>query len=269
MKIKYDAEKLYQMISDFYNISGISITILGKDRERVTNHIVKQQEFCMLMQKTHHCLCTDSDSQIITQCRKTKKPAFHTCHAGLFDASLPVIVDDEVVGYITLGQVRKNDDFSSIVKHLPKELVPHLEPLYKKLPLYNSAQMESVIRIVNAIITQIVKENMIEITTEELSILAAKYIDENLGEDLSVDNLCHHLNVSRNRLYQCFHQCFNLTVNEYITKKRIKKAIGLLKNPALSIDEVSKQAGFSEASYFYKVLKKETGKSPKFFRKDV
>jgi len=268
MKIKYDADNLYQLISDFYKISGISIAILSKDRKRVTNHVVKRQEFCCALQKEHSHLCRECDTKIITQCKNTRKPAMHMCHAGLLDAALPIIVEDEIVGFITMGQVRKSADFDSVKKKVPISLIPELEKYYNNLALLSEEQMESAIRIVNAVITQIVKENMIEITTEELSILADKYIDENLSEDLSVEKLCRKLNVSKNRLYECFHLCFNSTINEYIVKKRIRKAIELLANDNISIDDVAKEAGFSESSYFYKVFRKETGYTPGFFKKN-
>ncbi len=266
MKIRYDADSLYELISDFYKISGISISIVGKNRERVTNYTVKRQDFCNLMQKTHIHLCHRCDSEIIAQCEKTRKPALHTCHAGLFDAALPIIVEGEIVGYVTIGQVRRNESFSSVATKLPTELIDELEAHYYKLPIFDNAQMESAIRIVNAIITQIVKENMIEITTEELSILAAKYIDEHICEELSVEKLCHHLNISKNRLYQCMRQCFDLTVNGYITKRRIEKATELLNDPELSVKAIAKEVGFSETPYFYKVFKKETGKTPRSFK---
>lgn len=269
MKIKYDADKLWQLISDFYEISGISITIVGKNRERVTNQVVKRQEFCCLLQEKYTGLCANSDTEIITRCNKTGTPAMHICHAGLLDATLPIIVEDEIVGYITMGQVRTNEDFSSIASKLPRELLGELEPLWEKLPLCTPLQMESAIRIVNAIITKIVKENMIEITTEELSILASKYIEENIAGDLSVEKLCRYFNVSKNRLYECFHLCFNMTVNNYIIKTRLKKAVMLLKNNELSIDEIAKQTGFSEASYFYKVFKKEMGETVKSYRHKI
>ena len=188
------------------------------------------------------------------------------CHAGLLDATLPIIAEDEIVGYISMGQVRTCEDFSSIASKLPPELIPQLEECWNNLPLCNIQKMESTVRIVNAIITKIVKENMIEITTEELSILASKYIDAHLTEDLSVEKLCRYFNISKNRLYECFHLCFNSTVNEYIIKKKIQKSIELLSNDALSADDIAKESGFSDASYFYKVFKKETGETPKSYK---
>ncbi|MBQ4145317.1 MAG: helix-turn-helix transcriptional regulator, partial [Clostridia bacterium] len=72
--------------------------------------------------------------------------------------------------------------------------------------------------------------------------------------------------VSNNRLYECFHLCFNQTINGYITGKRIEKSVSLLMDEKLSIEEVAKESGFSDVSYFYKVFKKETGQTPKSYR---
>ena len=269
MKIKYNADKLWQHISDFYEISGIAITISGANREEIIAQKVKRQEFCKLLQQQDRCKCIDSDNEILTKCHKTGEPAMHICHAGLLDATLPIIVENEVVGYITMGQVRASEDFSSVENRLPENLRPQLKELWKELPLCSVSKMESAVRIANAIVTKIVKENMIEITTEEFSILVSKYIEENLTGDLSVEKLCQQFNVSKNRLYECFHLCFNQTVNEYIINVRIKKAISLLLEGKLSVEEIANESGFSEVSYFYKVFKKETGLTPKRYCQSI
>lgn len=263
MKIKYDADKLWQHISDFYEISGIPITISGANREEIISQKVKRQEFCQLLQLQDRCKCISSDDEILTKCNNTGEPAMHICHAGLLDAALPIVVENEVVGYITMGQVRASEDFSSVKNRLPENLRPQLETLWHKLPLCSISKMESAVRIANTIVTKIVKENMIEIATEEFSILISKYIEDNLTGDLSVEKLCQQFNVSKNRLYECFHLCFNQTVNEYIINARIKKASALLLEGKLSVEEISRKSGFSEVSYFYKVFKKETGQTPK------
>ena len=266
MKIDYNSEKLYQLISDFHKISGISITMLGKDRQRVTNNVVELRKFCCAVQREHSALCKASDTKLIEQCTKTRKPAIHVCHAGLIDAAIPVIVEDEIVGYISMGQIRRDLNFSEVSKFLPEELLPELEDLYENMPICNFEQMESAVRIVEAVISKIVEENMIQIKAEELSKLAEKYIDENLQGRLSVETLCRHLNVSKNRLYECFHTYFNSTVNEYITQKRVLRAMEMLKNSKLTVEDIAKEVGFTDTSYFYKVFKNQTNKTPKSWK---
>lgn len=268
MNINYDIDRLNQIIADFYQITGISITILDRNFLEVTKCAVKRQEFCKTLQANGlKNTCMESDNNLLSQCTATKKTAFYVCYAGLLDAAMPIVVQGEIVGYILMGQVRRSSNFSDISNRLPEGLIPTLEKHFHNLPLYNDKQMESALRIVSAVITKIMEDKMIVITLEELSSLAEEYIEGNLDKKLSIEDLCHYLNVSKNRLYQCFSQRFNCTVNEYIIRKKIEKAQRLLQDTTISIDMIAEKVGFSESSYFYKVFKKVTGKTPNEYRK--
>jgi len=48
-----------------------------------------------------------------------------------------------------------------------------------------------------------------------------------------------------------------------------KKSIDLLQTTDLPIEEISGMMGFSSSSYFRKVLKEHTGKTPHEIRKDA
>ncbi|MEE1042955.1 MAG: AraC family transcriptional regulator, partial [Clostridia bacterium] len=93
------------------------------------------------------------------------------------------------------------------------------------------------------------------------------YISENLEYDLSVKKISKNINVSKSVLYKRFHQCFNCTISEFINTKRIEKSIELLVKTDLSMDEVSRKSGFSSASYFGKIFKREIGVSPLKYKK--
>ncbi len=268
MKIQYDMEKLNQMIEDFYQITGISINLLDREYKGVTDQVLVRKPFCRLLQSCWNHRCNEYDKKILKECANTRKPVIHICYAGLLDAALPVVVKGEIVGYIIMGQVRKVEDFSVIAKQLPQELIPQLRESYTQLPLYSLEQMESATRIVGAMITRIIEEEMILITSEELATLAGEYIAEHLNEPLTIEGLCRIFFVSKNRLYQCFHQYYNNTVSGYITQKRMEKAMELLRKNKDAIEMIAEKVGYGDSSYFYKVFKKVTGRTPVAYRKE-
>ena len=53
---------------------------------------------------------------------------------------------------------------------------------------------------------------------------------------------------------------------EYLTKVRMEKAVQLLRNTDLTIEEIAKQIGYSNSSYFIKVFREWIGFSPGEFR---
>ena len=265
MKINFDTEKLRENLLDFYNITGISITIVTSDRRHITGYAGKCREFCKLIQKDHVNLCSTSDRDMLKKCKETKKPCVQICHAHLMDAAIPVIIKNEIAGYVILGQIRRSQNYDDVATYVPPALKEELRKHYMDLPYYTDEQIKSALKIACVIVTKIIEEEMITITSEELSQLATDYVEKNLGNDLSLNTLCRHLNVSKNRLYKCFRDYFDCTISEYINKKRIEKSIELLNKHKLSIDEIAKEVGFSDSSYFHKVFKKETGKTPRIY----
>ena len=80
-------------------------------------------------------------------------------------------------------------------------------------------------------------------------------------------DICRSTNLSKTVLYDAFHQKFRCTVSSYINAKRVERSMELLDKTDLSIEEISQRTGFSSASYYSKIFKKQTGKSPLQYRK--
>lgn len=87
------------------------------------------------------------------------------------------------------------------------------------------------------------------------------FINKNLSEKITLNILEDRFYVSKYYLCHVFKKNTGFTVMEYVTYKRVMKAIELLisGNPAL---DVAHTVGFGDYSTFYKAFKKITGFSP-------
>jgi DNA-binding response OmpR family regulator/anti-sigma regulatory factor (Ser/Thr protein kinase) len=93
---------------------------------------------------------------------------------------------------------------------------------------------------------------------------AKEFILTNLeNENLSVNDLSKHLNVSRFTLIRRFKKVNNSTPNFYIQKIRLEKAKELIKNKVANVTEIAFKVGFSSTTYFSYSFKKEFGLTPK------
>jgi len=63
-----------------------------------------------------------------------------------------------------------------------------------------------------------------------------------------------------------FHRHYNMTVGDYIRKRRIEHASELLSNSELSLAEVASVCGFSDQSHFCALFRKHVGVTPSKFR---
>lgn len=93
------------------------------------------------------------------------------------------------------------------------------------------------------------------------------YIDAHFAEPLSLTDLANHFHFNPSYLSTYFSTHHRVGFNEYINEIRIEKAKELLRNGTVSISKISGMAGYSDHSYFCKVFKKKTGKSPSSYRR--
>jgi AraC family transcriptional regulator len=94
-----------------------------------------------------------------------------------------------------------------------------------------------------------------------------EYIHEHLSEDLSLREIAAFLQMSPNYFTSLFKQSTGLSAHQYVIHCRIEKAERLLTKSDLSIVEVAQQVGFQSQSHFVNVFRKQTGMTPKTYRK--
>lgn len=83
---------------------------------------------------------------------------------------------------------------------------------------------------------------------------------------LSVDDICKQIGISRVQLYRKVKTLLNCSVNDYLMNRRLKKSQFLLQQD-LTINEIAYQTGFSSPTYFATLFKNKFGVSPSVFRK--
>ncbi len=96
---------------------------------------------------------------------------------------------------------------------------------------------------------------------------AVRYIEENLTQRLTLNQVASSINLSPNYLSSLFKKELGVGFVDYITEKRVERAKELLENTGLRTYEVAQQAGFVDESYVSKTFKRLTGKRPSAFRK--
>lgn len=88
-----------------------------------------------------------------------------------------------------------------------------------------------------------------------------------MNPSCTVSELAQHCKVSECTLFLKFRRHFGKTPVEFRHRILAEKAMALLATTDLSVEEISSRLGFSSSSYFRKVLKRETGKTPTQIRK--
>ncbi len=89
-----------------------------------------------------------------------------------------------------------------------------------------------------------------------------EYINENFNYSIPLQDLEKKFFISKYHLCRIFFKATGLTVHQYITKKRLAHANGLIKS-GKSLGEAAQMSGFNNYSSFYRAYVNEFGIKPK------
>ena len=95
------------------------------------------------------------------------------------------------------------------------------------------------------------------------------HINLNLTQDLSLKRLSAEYSVNASYLSALFKKEMGVTLTDYISQQRIRRAIMLLNSSSLQIQDVASESGIYDVNYFRKLFKKVTGKTPTEYAKQV
>ena len=94
------------------------------------------------------------------------------------------------------------------------------------------------------------------------------YIHKNLENKLTLNELAGVAYLSPTYFSYVFKKFNGISLWEYISIKRVERAVEMLKKQKLTKIEIAERCGFSSSSHFYKTFTAVTGKKPSDFVKD-
>ena len=271
MKLDYDIEKLKQVADDFYQATGIGIFIIGEDFSDVKARSTKLNPYCNMIRSVPggRERCKASDNELFRKCKKSKKPEIHICHGGLVNIAAPIMYEESVIGYVFFFSLRQGDFADAISSTTDLHIdIDKMEKNYMQVPLYNEKRFKSVINLAVMLAQHVILAKMIKPSSDESLYRVKNYIKNNLDKDLSIKSISSGTNISKSVLYRMFNKRLGCTVSEYVNKKRIDVAAGLLLTTELSVSEVSEKSGFSNVVHFRNTFKKLKGITPLTYKKE-
>ncbi|MFI7633529.1 helix-turn-helix domain-containing protein [Nonomuraea sp. NPDC049400] len=92
------------------------------------------------------------------------------------------------------------------------------------------------------------------------------YMHEHLHEDVSLDDLAAHTNVSKYHLLRSFAKSTGFTPHRYLVNLRMERAADLLRDTAQPVLQISQACGYRSQGQFAATFRRRFGVSPTDFR---
>ncbi len=104
---------------------------------------------------------------------------------------------------------------------------------------------------------------------DKLAIQFKQLVSNHYNQKKEVTYYALELGVSANHLNRCVKAFYNKSCKQIIQEVSILQSQVLMFNTTLDIKEIAYKTGFDDPSYFSRLFKKITGKTPKSFKKEI
>jgi AraC-like DNA-binding protein/ligand-binding sensor protein len=273
--------KIYQDYERaFSEATGLPVALRSVESWQLPHHGKRfENPFCgMLAQKSRACAaCLQTQQQLSETATREAKTL--TCQAGLCDTAVPVRMGDQLIGFLTTGQVFRKTPSEAQFNRTAKLLAEwgvemdgaKLREAYFDTRVLSWRQHESVVRLLTIFAEHLsLVSNQIvvrEQNAEPPVITRAKqFIVEHQTEDLSLEQVAKSVNTSKFYFCKMFKKSTCINFTDYLSRVRTERAKNLLLNPNLRVSEIAYEVGFQSLTHFNRVFKRILGSSPTHYR---
>ena len=274
MKVQFDVDKLQKVMTDFYTCTKITITLFDRDFNCITD-VGTWQPYCLAIGENEQLLskCSGCNHDNCVKALSERGVWMYTCHAGVAEAVTPIFQDDTPIAYLMIGKFRDAEEQYSSAQIVTDSAEKYgldkdkMLNAYYQLPVLDKNCIDSAISLLRMLIYYITNEKYFRYDHSIQFATIDKYIEEHICEKITVDDICNRFRVPRHLLYTTFEKETGDTIQEYIIKKRIRKAQNLLSTTNMSVSQISVKIGYPEYNYFFRIFKERTGITPLQYRK--
>jgi AraC-like DNA-binding protein/ligand-binding sensor protein len=273
--------KIYQDYERaFGEATGLPVALRSVDSWQLPHHNKRfENPFCALFaQKSRSCAACLQTQQKLSE-SATNEPQTVTCPAGLCDTAIPVRMGDQLIGFLTTGQVFSKKptevQFNRTLKLLAEWGVQaeeaDLRKSYFDTRVLSSRQHESVVRLLSIFaehLSMISNRIVLQEQNAEPPVIvrAKQFITEHQTEELSLDQVAKSVHTSKFYFCKMFKKATGINFTDYLSRVRTERAKSLLLNPNLRVSEIAYEVGFQSLTHFNRVFKRILGQSPTDYR---
>ncbi len=264
-------QEIVTVLEELNKISGFRISLHDADYTEIAAYPENMNLFCAAVHQNseEHKKCVECDRAACLTAQKSGETYIYRCRHGLTEAVSPLYHFGTLTGFLMMGQVATSEDDKKTAKGALDMLLPSSEDKEKvteKIPILDAEMVSSYVKIMTICAEYLTLSNAVSAQKSSVAERAKRYINKNIDKKFSIADICAFLECSKSTLLTTFKRTYGVTVNTYITDRKLDKAKALLSSNKKSISDIAYECGFSDQSYFSKVFSKKFGTPPSEYR---
>lgn len=264
-------QEIITVLEELNKITGFRISLHDKSFCEIAAYPESMNAFCKRVNATdiEHKKCVECDMLACQAAQKQHDAYIYRCRHGLTEAVSPLYNFGSLTGFLMMGQVAVGESDKDMARDYLLSEGLNSAQIYSyisDIPTVKEEMVRSYVKIMTICAEYLTLSNAVSSQKSSVAERAKKYISENIDRKFGIADICQHLDCSKSTLLTVFKRTYGITVNAYITEKRLERALALLADEKKSISDIANECGFSDQSYFSKVFSKRFGSPPSEYR---
>ncbi len=263
---KKDIERIFSSFTDLFDIRIAFLSPTGSEINVGKNKPICQ--YCSLLRKEPDFdeLCVNLDKAKRIDAADSGKMLVYRCHGGMTEAIKAIKLNDELLGFVMIGQFRTDiDQLPHNVKETwaDKFQPGQLKEAFLKRPLFTKQYSDSILELFTQLINLIISQHMIEVKGNKSVQPLITFITERLDENISLCKAADMLYQSESSISHKFKEATGKSFKQFQIDLKLDKADEYFSTkPDITVKEVATKLGYDDQFYFSRLYKKYRGCSP-------
>lgn len=292
-----DIAELQQIQDDFAKATGLAIITVDYSGHPLTRHSCPSA-FCTKVRNSKYgSYCEKCDSHGGIEAARLRAPYIYFCHTGLVDFAIPFWLGGQYLGAFMGGQVLldSDSDASELDWIQPPSNCPtDQDRTFQEIPVMSLEHIRALATMLMQFGNIYMNYSQLRHITQQASLKhhgnadiigpypdlspthgrslltpAIQYICLHPQEKITVPHMAALCGISSSYFSKLFVKEYLCSLSQYVNRVRIQQAMDLLQRSNLSVREISEKMGFEDCGYFIKVFKRQTGKTPLEYKKEL
>lgn len=233
--------------------------------------------FCAILAGTNICASCPQVHRNLSRSNISETQTIR-CFAGFTVTSVPLKLEDQVIGFLQTGVFLRNPNaerYRKIVNQLTrlglKVDFSKLEDAYFKSRVVSRDSYRAIVRLLETLVKHldtIVDQIAVQQRERDPPLIkrAKEYVANHLSDRIKLGNVVRVLNMSPFHFCRTFKQATGQTFVEYLSRVRVDRAKTLLRDRGLRVSEIAYEVGFQTLTHFNRTFRKLAGCSPTEYR---
>lgn len=269
------SQKVSEIFDLYTDLHGTRISIFGPEGRLLYPDSVGRPNcrHCSMLRETlgMDALCRQLDRKMMQAAFEKNDMISYTCHAGMREATVPLLVDGELVGFVMLGQFRSQSAPATspyAERWDAKHPAGALQREFEQTPVFPDEKIETLLSMFRHLLELIIGSHLIHHKDYDLLSPVIESIHSNPEKRLSLEDAARMTGRSPSTVSRLFKQSTGRSFKQYQLGFRLERAASLLvSKPNRPVTEIAAELGFDDPLYLSRIFNKHFGLSPRDYRK--